>query len=127
MMKKKNKETVKKLAKRKSKAKALDIGIKAKLPERTCEDPKCPWHGTLPIRGRVIEGRVVSAKAQRTAIIESEYFRFIPKYERYERRHSRIVAYKPDCIDVKVGDKAKIAECRPLSKTKRFVVIEVSK
>ena len=110
-----------------AKGKARDIGIKAKPPEQSCKDPKCPWHGTLPVRGRVIEGRIVSAKAQRTAIIEREYFRFIPKYERYERRHSRIVAYKPDCIGVAVGDKVKIAECRPLSKTKRFVVIEVLK
>jgi len=117
---------VKKMARRR-KGKARDIGIKAKPPEQSCEDPKCPWHGKLPVRGRVVEGRVVSTKAQRTAIVEREYFHFIPKYERYERRHSRIVAYKPDCIDVKVGDKVRIAECRPLSKTKHFVVIEVLK
>jgi len=109
------------------KGKARDIGIKANAPERACEDPKCPWHGRLPVRGRVIEGRVVSAKAQRTVVIEVEYFQLIQKYERYERRHSRIVAYKPDCINVKVGDRVRIAECRPLSKTKAFVVIEVLK
>lgn len=102
-----------------------NIGIAVTPPTKTCQDKHCPYHGTLSVRGRVIEGRVVSAKAQRTAIIEREYFHFIPKYERYERRHSRIVAYKPDCIDVAVGDKVKIAECRPLSKTKHFVVIEV--
>ena len=115
------------MPRKRTKWKVRDIGIKAKPPEQTCEDPKCPWHGVLPVRGRVLEGRVVAAKAQRTAIIEREYFRFIPKYERYERRHSRIVAYKPDCIGVAAGDKVKIAECRPLSKTKRFVVIEVLK
>jgi len=113
--------------KKKEKGKTGDIGIKAKAPKQLCEDPKCPWHGKLPVRGRVVEGKVVSAKAQRTAIIEREYFQLVPKYERYERRHSRIVAYKPDCIDVKVGDVVKIAECRPLSKTKHFVVIEVLK
>lgn len=109
------------------KGKARDIGIKANAPERSCEDQKCPWHGRIPVRGQVIEGKVVSAKAQRTAIVEREYFQLIPKYERYERRHSRIAAYKPDCIDVKVGDRVRIAECRPLSKTKSFVVIEVLK
>lgn len=120
-------QAVKKLARRRIKGKTRDIGIKAKPPERTCEDPKCPWHGRLPVRGRVIEGRAVSTKAQRTTIVEREYFHFIPKYERYERRHSRTVAYKPDCIDVKIGDKVKIAECRALSKTKHFVVVEVLK
>jgi small subunit ribosomal protein S17 len=117
---------VKPLARRK-KGTARDIGIKAQPPEQSCEDSKCPWHGTLPVRGRVVEGRVVSTKAQRTAIIERDYLHFIPKYERYERRHSRIIAYKPDCIDVKTGNKVLIAECRPLSKTKRFVVIEILK
>lgn len=101
-----------------------DIGIEAKHPEKACGDEKCPWHGTLPIRGKVFEGLVVSTKAQKTAIVERNYFHYVPKYERYERRHSRIVAYNPDCISAKEGDRVKIAECRPLSKTKSFVVVE---
>ena len=115
----------KKTVKKRERGKPRDIGIKAAPPKQSCEDPKCPWHGTLPVRGQVFEGRVVSTKAQRTAIIERRYLHFIPKYERYERRHSRIVAYNPDCIDAKVGDVVKVAECRPLSKTKKFVVVEV--
>lgn len=106
------------------KQKAHSIGIEAKPPKDTCEDPKCPWHGSLSVRGKVIEGNVVSVRAQKTVIIEQEYLHFVPKYERYERRHSRIVAYRPECIKVAVGDKVKIAECRPLSKTKSFVVVE---
>ncbi len=113
------------MAKRKQNVR--NIGIVVTPPKNACQDRHCPFHGTLSVRGRVIKGRIVSVKAQRTAIIEREYFRFIPKYERYERRHSRTAAYKPDCIDAKVGDKVKIAECRPLSKTKHFVVIEVLK
>jgi len=101
-----------------------DIGYDAKPPEKECNDPKCPWHGTLPVRGKILVGKVVSAKAHKTVIVERHYLHYLPKYERYERRHSRIPAHKPDCIDVKVGDKVKIAECRPLSKTKHFVVIE---
>ena len=60
----------------------------------------------------------------RTVIVRRDYLHYVPKYERYERRHSRIAAHNPDCINAKVGDKVKIAECRPLSKTKHFVVIE---
>ena len=41
------------------------------------------------------------------------------------KRNSKIQAHKPDCIDVKVGDSVKIAECRQLSKTKHFVLVEV--
>lgn len=106
------------------KKKVRDIGIVVKQPEKVCEDPKCPFHGTLPVRGKVIEGVVVSSKAQKTAIVEQHYLHLIPKYERYERRHSRIAAYNPECIAAKEGDKVKIAECRPLSKIKHFVVVE---
>jgi small subunit ribosomal protein S17 len=107
--------------------KARDIGIDAKPPEKTCEDEKCPWHGSLSLRGKILEGIVVSARAQKTAIVERSYLHFIPKYERYERRHSRIAAYNPECIEAKEGDRVRIAECKPLSKTKSFVVIEVVK
>lgn len=106
------------------KQKVRNIGIDVKPPEKICEDEKCPFHGTLPIRGKILEGTVVSAKAQKTAIIEINYLHYIPKYERYERRHSRIPAYNPECIAAKEGEKVKIAECRPVSKTKAFVVIE---
>jgi len=106
------------------KQKVRNIGIDAKSPKNSCEDVKCPWHGSLSIRGRVIEGTVVSVRAQKTTTIEREYLHYIPKYERHERRRSRILAYKPDCIDVAVGDRVKIAECKPLSKTKAFVVVE---
>jgi len=49
------------------------------------------------------------------------------KYERYSRMRSRITAHRTPCLPVKVGDQVRIAECRPLSKTKSFVVVEVLK
>ncbi len=101
-----------------------NIGIEAKPPQKTCDDVNCAWHGKLPIRGKIIEGIVVSSKASKTAIVRLDYLHYITKYERYERKHSRIAAYNPECIDAKEGDKVKIAECRSLSKTKHFVVIE---
>jgi len=103
------------------------IGIEAKKPEKECNDEKCPWHGKLALRGRVFVGTVVSVKPHKTAIVKWNYHYFLKKYERYEKRNTRIVAYNPECIDVKKGDNVKIAECRPLSKTKSFTVIEVLK
>ena len=55
----------------------------------------------------------------------SKCYEYINKFERYEKRNSKIKAHKPDCLDVKVGDSVKIAECRQLSKTKHFVLVEV--
>ena len=106
------------------KNKTNDIGYDVKPPEKVCKGIDCPFHGALPIRGKILEGLVKSEKMQNTVIVERNYLYYIPKYERYERRHKSIPAHRPDCIDLKKGDKVKIAECRPLSKTKQFVVIE---
>lgn len=101
-----------------------DIGVDVTPPQEQCDDSNCPFHGTLPVRGQIIEGVVVSDKMQKTVIVKKDYRRFIPKYERYEWRTGKYMAYNPSCIDAKVGAKVKIMECRPLSKTKAFVVIE---
>lgn len=106
------------------KNKTRDIGIEVTPPKETCEDPFCPFHGTLPVRGKILEGVVVSSKAQKTAIVERQYLHYLPKYERSERRHSKIAVYNPECISAKEGDRVRIAECRPISKTKSFVIIE---
>ncbi len=104
-----------------------NIGIEARPPEKECNDPKCPWHGHLKLRGNIFTGRVVSTKASKTAVVEWDYVRFIKKYERFERRKSRVSAYLPSCIPAKEGDIVRIGETRPVSKTKRFVVFEIVK
>lgn len=101
------------------------IGIDVTEPKNKCDDPNCPFHGDLPVRGQILEGIVTSDKAERTITVERSFYKFIRKFERYEKRKSKIHVHKPDCIDLNIGDSVKIAECRPLSKTKHFVVIEV--
>ncbi|MCD6445630.1 30S ribosomal protein S17 [Candidatus Bathyarchaeota archaeon] len=95
-----------------------------KKPKKTCDDRNCPFHGDLPVRGRVLEGVVVSAKMDKTVIVRRDYLYYVPKFKRYERRRSRIPAHNPPCIDAKEGDRVRIAECRPISKTVSFVVVE---
>ncbi|MEM7819840.1 MAG: 30S ribosomal protein S17 [Candidatus Aenigmatarchaeota archaeon] len=104
--------------------KQKNIGLDAKKPDTVCNSIKCPWHGTLKIRGRIFKGRVVKSKATDTVIVEWDFYRYIPKYERYERRKTHIAAHNPKCISAVVGDVVRIGECRPLSKSKRFVVFE---
>ncbi len=101
-----------------------NIGIEANAPAKGCEDTKCCWHGSLPIRGRVFTGKVISNRASKTAVVKWGYSRYITKYQRYERRNTTVAAYNPECISAKIGDTVKIAECRPLSKTKSFIVVE---
>jgi small subunit ribosomal protein S17 len=58
-------------------------------------------------------------------VVMREFEKKIAKFERYEKRQSKIHAHNPPCIEAKAGDRVKIAECRPLSKTKSYVVVEV--
>jgi len=60
----------------------------------------------------------------KTVIVEREFLQFSTKYVRYEKRSSRIPSHNPPCIDAKEGQKVRIAECRPISKTVSFVVVE---
>lgn len=106
------------------KGKARNIGLNVKAPDESCSDRDCPFHGSLPVRGQVITGIVSSAKMQDTVLVKKEFMHYVQKYERYEKRTSIYPAHCPPCIKAKIGNKVRIAECRPLSKTISFVTIE---
>jgi len=107
-----------------NKSEVKDIGIDVKAPATACADQHCPFHGKLPVRGQVIAGVVVSDKMKNTAVVERNYLKYDSKYERYEKKTSRYSAHCPPCLGVKVGDAVKLVECRPLSKTVSFVIVE---
>ncbi|TVU15338.1 hypothetical protein EJB05_38854 [Eragrostis curvula] len=112
------------------------VGAKEKLRERetnlrqckgcshggTYIDKKCPFTGTVSIRGRIIAGTCHSAKMNRTIIVRRNYLHFVKKYE---KRHSNIPAHISPCFRVREGDHVIIGQCRPLSKTVRFNVLKV--
>ncbi len=102
-----------------------NIGIpNIAVPTKVCDDPNCPFHGNLKLRGRILQGYVISTKMHKTIVIQRDYNYYISKYQRYERRKSKVTAHLPDCIEVEEKDQVKIAECRKISKTVAFVVIE---
>lgn len=104
----------------------MALGINVQEPEETCSDSNCPFHGTLSVRGQILEGTVASTDMDKTVIVEREYDVKVPKYDRYMKRRSRVPAHAPTCLDLEVGDTVRIAETRPLSKTKSHVVVEIS-
>jgi small subunit ribosomal protein S17 len=108
----------------KKEAGKFNIGIDVKDPEGTCTDKFCPFHGTLPVRGQILEGHVVSDKMQKTAVVKRDYMRKDQKYERLEKRSNKYVVHNPPCLGIEIGDNVKIMECRPLSKLVSFVIIE---
>ena len=91
--------------------------------QEKCTDKKCPFHAGLSVRGRSFVGEI-TRKRDKTVKVEWLRFKRIPKYERYAKVKSGVFAHLPECISsFDIGDKVKISECRPLSRTKHFVVV----
>ncbi|HIH19706.1 TPA: 30S ribosomal protein S17 [Candidatus Micrarchaeota archaeon] len=86
-----------------------------------CSSPNCLKHGNLRVRGLVDRGLVVSAKAKNTAVVVVHFVRPVPKFERVEKRRSKIHVHVPPCESVKDGDYIEFGECRKISKTKSHV------
>ncbi|MDO8480640.1 MAG: 30S ribosomal protein S17 [Nanoarchaeota archaeon] len=78
----------------------------------------------ISLRGRSFEGTVISARMQKTATVEWGRRVDLPKYERYTTRRTRVKAHNPESIRAEEGDIVRIRECRPLSKTKNFMIVE---
>ncbi len=100
----------------------------ASIVETSCNDRKCPFHGSLSVRGRRFRG-VVTRVYSKTASLEFERVVYYPKYERYSKAKTKLHAHVPDCIaaTVKSGKLVTIGECRPLSKTVHHVILQVEK
>jgi small subunit ribosomal protein S17 len=77
----------------------------------------------ISTRGRSFQGEVIRKIGTRVAI-EFEKSLFLRKYERYEKRKTRLNAKIPKTMTelISVGDYIEIKECRPLSKSIHFVV-----
>jgi small subunit ribosomal protein S17 len=101
-----------------------DIGLDVRAPKAGCDDAHCPFHGRLPVRGQVMEGTVVSASMQRSAVVERTLLHFVPKFERFEKRRRRYLVHNPPCLSVPVGHRVRIAETRPLSKLVSFCIVQ---
>ncbi|BBN14299.1 small subunit ribosomal protein S11e [Marchantia polymorpha subsp. ruderalis] len=106
-----------------------NVGLGFKTPREAIEgtyiDKKCPFTGNVSIRGRILMGTVYCTKMTRTITVRRDYLHFVPKYQRYEKRHSNLSAHVSPCFRVKEGDKVIVGQCRPLSKTVRFNVLKV--
>jgi len=97
---------------------------KEKKSPKTAEDKFSKKEG-IASRGDMVTGRVVSDKMKKTVIVERDITKYFPKYKKYARARSRVVAHNPDEISAKVGDIVTIAETRKISKTKAWMVVEI--
>jgi small subunit ribosomal protein S17 len=75
-------------------------------------------------RRKVREGTVVSSGMDKTAVVAVIERVRHPKYNKFVLQTKKLYAHD-ETNDVNVGDKVRVMECRPLSKTKRWRVTDV--
>ncbi|MBU1130128.1 30S ribosomal protein S17 [Patescibacteria group bacterium] len=73
--------------------------------------------------GKVFTGTVVSDKMQGTLVVAFDYKHMHSVYKKTIRRRHKI--YVDNNLNAKKGDTVKVRESRPLSKTKRFITLEI--
>ena len=103
----------------------IGIPVKGSTEKLDENDSNNPFNGSLSIRGKTFEGIVIKAKGKGTVTLQKESPIYFTKFRRYGRSKKRIHAHVPSNLDVKEGDHVIAAECRPISKSVSFVVVEV--
>lgn len=72
---------------------------------------------------RKLQGIVISDKTKKTITIKTERLKQDPKYKRIFKIHKKYKAHD-EKEKYKIGDKVVIEECRPISKDKKWKVID---
>ncbi len=90
------------------------------MPKTT---PKTEEKRDVKARARQLTGIVMSDKMKDTCVVKVERYIKVPKYEKFILRSKRYKAHDVGNTK-KIGDKATIEECRPISKDKHFKVIQ---
>jgi small subunit ribosomal protein S17 len=72
---------------------------------------------------RILQGTVESATNNKTVLVKVERTFTHPLYKKTVRKSTKYAAHDEN-NECKVGDKVKIEECRPISKTKSWMVME---
>ena len=93
---------------------------------RTAETAPAPQAPAAP-QGKVekvLQGRVVSNKMQKTIVVEIQQRRLHRLYKKYLSRSKKIKAHdeKNECG---IGDTVRVVETRPLSREKRWRLLEI--
>lgn len=73
---------------------------------------------------RTLTGRVISDKMDKTRTILIERTVRHPLYGKFVRRSTKVHAHDGENVS-RAGDLVRVRECRPMSRTKRFTLVEV--
>ena len=69
-------------------------------------------------------GIVKSDKMMKTIVVAIETLKLHPLYKKYVKRSKKVKAHD-EKNDAKIGDRVRVVECRPLSKEKRWRLVEI--
>ena len=75
-------------------------------------------------RRKVMIGKVVSNKMDKTIVVAIEYKGKHPLYDKIVKRTYKLKAHDEENV-CSIGDKVKVMETRPLSKDKRWRLVEI--
>jgi len=75
---------------------------------------------------RVISGTVIKKAGDKTATVLVERKVLHPRYHKTVKRFKKYLVHD-EKNEVNVGDSVSAIECRPLSKTKNFRLLEITK
>ncbi|HJX69516.1 MAG TPA: 30S ribosomal protein S17 [Dehalococcoidia bacterium] len=75
-------------------------------------------------KGKTFVGYVMGDRMDKTVVVAVESYKPHPKYKKTIRRRVRFKAHDEN-NDCHLGDVVRVAETRPLSKTKRWQVVEI--
>lgn len=119
------------LAERKRKAerrRARRLQERAKAAERRASapaaEPLAPVHAPVEGRRRVRQGIVVSDKAEKTITVRIDFARRHRRYEKIVRSSTTLHAHDEN-NDAREGDTVRVIESRPLSRSKRWALVDV--
>jgi small subunit ribosomal protein S17 len=100
-------------------AKAAERRAAAPAPE-----PLPPVHAPVEGRRRMRQGIVISDKAEKTITVRIDVARRHRRYEKIVRSSSTLHAHDEN-NDAHEGDTVRVIESRPLSRTKRWALVDV--
>ena len=69
-------------------------------------------------------GIVKSDKMMKTIVVAVDTMKLHPLYKKYVKRTKKVKAHD-EKNDAKIGDRVRVIECRPLSREKRWKLVEI--
>ena len=75
---------------------------------------------------RILKGKVIKNKSEKTIIVDVESTYMHKKYKKILRKNKKFAVHDEENVS-KIGDVVQIIESRPISKTKKFVLFNEKK